>query len=379
MSERLIVGTMSGTSADGVDAAVVRVAGRGLSMTAELVAQAAAPYDDALRADLAALRDAQAGDFASVVSAGRRVTLATAEAVREVLSAARVSAGDVAAVAAHGQTLCHAPPDTWQTLDPALLAAETGCRVVSDFRRADLAAGGQGAPLVPFADWLLFRSPDMTRVLLNLGGIANFTYLKGGGGLDDVVAFDTGPANCLSDALVRRHAADPSGHDLGGSIAATAQPHVPTAFSFARNPFTYATPPKSTDGPAMLAAFESACDLNRCPADLPTRLATASLAVAGSIQMNLDLHVEAWEQEVGEVVVAGGGTRNATLMSYLRGTLGDVPVRTTDELGVPSSAKESVAFALLAAATLDGEPSNVPSATGAARRVVLGSVTPRPF
>ena len=134
-------------------------------------------------------------------------------------------ASQLSAVAAHGQTLFHAPPDTIQWLDPALVAAEVGCPVVSDFRRADLAAGGQGAPLVPFVDYVLFRHPEKTRVLLNLGGIANITYLRAGGSIDDAIAFDTGPGNCISDHICRKFNRAGPGYDQGGVRGARGHPN----------------------------------------------------------------------------------------------------------------------------------------------------------
>src|SRR5215207_9295771 len=193
----LMAGVMSGTSADGVDAALVRV-DFDAQPAATLVAHRHVAYAPDLRAEIFRLRNpAEPVTFPALARVARGVSFAYAEAVRAACTAAGVTSDELSAVAAHGQTLYHAPPDTIQRLDPALLAAETGCRVVSDFRRADCAAGGQGAPLVPFADYVLFRHPTRTRVLRNIGGIANVTHLRAGGGLDDLVAFDTGPGNCV--------------------------------------------------------------------------------------------------------------------------------------------------------------------------------------
>src|SRR5688572_24028428 len=174
---RLIAGAMSGTSADGVDVAVVRVTGGGTGMAAELKSQHHHAYSPALRQSIFALRDGSPIPLARLAETTRQISLAYAGAVNDALLGAGLRPSDLAAVAAHGQTVYHAPPDTLQLLDPALLAAEVGCAVVSDFRRADCAAGGQGAPLVPFADYVLFRHPQKSRVLLNLGGIANLTKI----------------------------------------------------------------------------------------------------------------------------------------------------------------------------------------------------------
>src|SRR5829696_8036035 len=182
--ERIIAGAMSGTSADGVDVALTRITGRGTSMTAQLIHHHHRPYDAATRTEIFAFRGADARcDLARLAQLGRTISLSYAAAVNEALAAAHLSANDLAAVAAHGQTLYHAPPNTIQWFDPSLVAAEVGCPVVSDFRRADCAAGGQGAPLVPFADYVLFCHASKNRVLLNIGGIANLTWLPAGGSL----------------------------------------------------------------------------------------------------------------------------------------------------------------------------------------------------
>ncbi|HTW94806.1 MAG TPA: anhydro-N-acetylmuramic acid kinase, partial [Tepidisphaeraceae bacterium] len=172
---RLIVGVMSGTSADGVDAALVRIPPD--ASPPRLLGHHHRPYDPILRRAIHNLRSNAFTSLSDLAWLAREISIAYAAAVNELLLACNTSADSIAAVAAHGQTLYHAPPDTIQWLDPALLAAETGCCVISDFRRADCAAGGQGAPLVPFADYCLFRHPEKNRVLVNIGGIANITYL----------------------------------------------------------------------------------------------------------------------------------------------------------------------------------------------------------
>src|SRR4051812_19636056 len=200
---RLIAGAMSGTSADGVDVAIVRIDGHGFGMNAKLVRHHHVAYDPSLRESIFEMRSAQSGSLAQLAQIGCDVSLTYARAVNEALQAENLSASDLAAVAAHGQTLFHRPPRTIQWLDPALLAAEVGCAVVSDFRRADCAAGGQGAPLVPFADYVLFRHPTMNRLLINIGGIANVTYIPADSAINKIVAFDTGPGNCICDELCR--------------------------------------------------------------------------------------------------------------------------------------------------------------------------------
>jgi anhydro-N-acetylmuramic acid kinase len=377
---RLIAGAMSGTSADGVDVAITRIHGTGLAMRADLVRHHHRPYDRALRNRIFALRASGQTTLADLARLARDVSLAYSHAVNDALRLANLTAPDLTAVAAHGQTLYHAPPDTIQCLDPALIAADTLCAVVSDFRRADCAAGGQGAPLVPFADHILFRHPTRHRILLNLGGIANLTYVPPGGTLDNLLAFDVGPANCLSDDICRR--ADPTGpgYDPGGATAQTGTAHVGTASAFARNPYVSRKPPKSTDGPDMIAAFSQAKQQASFAGSLADEVATAALAVALSLETSLDLFLRPWREWPNlDLLIAGGGTQNATLMKRIRDVLTTgarleiVPLDST-----LAQAKEALAFALLAAATLDDVPSNVPTCTGATRPAVLGSITPRP-
>lgn len=376
-SQRLIAGAMSGTSADGVDVAIVAIRGRGLEMTASLLRHHHLPYDPLLKDMIFCSRDAGAIRLADLGKMGRQISLTYARAVNEALAASGLSAGDLAAVAAHGQTLFHEPPNTIQWFDPALLAAEVGCAVVSDFRRADCAAGGQGAPLVPFADYILFRHPTKNRALLNIGGIANLTWLKAGGSIDDVIAFDTGPGNCISDWLCRRREPGGRGYDAQGERAARGKADSKTIFAFARNEFIFRRPPRSTDGPTMIRLYEQVAGQTGFSDGFEDELATACACCAYAVQTSLDL-LKHWIPGaiVDEILVSGGGTENRAMMNLLRQAI-DVRDITCLE-PVASQAREAIAFALLGAATLDGVPASVPSATGASRAAVLGSITPRP-
>lgn len=383
---------MSGTSCDGVDAALMSIAGRGEGMSATYRHHVEHPFDGAFRKKLLDIRAAGGCSFAELATVGRELTLAYAKAVRDLLEATNTPASDIAAIAAHGQTLYHAPPNTIQWFDPSLLAAETGIAVVSDFRRADCAAGGQGAPLVPFADWVLFRHPTKTRIILNLGGIANLTYLPAGGGIEDVIAFDTGPGCCLSDWLMRNRGGK-AGElliDEGGELADSGVHNYEWQQATCYNmPFLQKNPPKSTDTNEMVSFYQAAREavLVRisAPPKLEDELASIARFVAQSIQDAIVGHLPGLGGGIADIVVAGGGSQNRRLMRELRAiteVVGypDEPrptIVTSDDLGLPSQAREAACFAILGAATLDGEPSNVPNATGATRRVVLGSITPR--
>ena len=373
--ERLLIGAMSGTSADGVDAAVVAVAGRGDRMSCRMLGHHHEHYPPSLRELIFAMRQTGAAELRALATVARECSLCYVQAVNAAIASAGLSPSDIAAVAAHGQTLFHDPPMTIQWLDPSLIAAGTGCAVVSDFRRADCAAGGQGAPLVPFADHVLFRHPTRTRVLLNIGGIANLTHLPAGGPIDQLVAFDTGPGNCISDHLMRLYDPGGIGYDADGALAAAGQPIYPLIHQMLSDLYFAAPPPKSTDGPAMVDVFARAYAAVGRKFPFENLLKTACLLTATTIADA----IRRLDPFPDELIVSGGGARNAAMMSLLRQPLGDLPVLRSDDLGVPAEAKEAMAFALLGAATLDGEPGNVPAATGASGRVVLGSITPKPL
>lgn len=376
---------MSGTSADGVDVVITRVEGGGMYLSACVVHHQHRPFDPQLRRRIFALRQAGQVSLRELADLARQIAIAYAAAVNEALVYARLSSANIACIAAHGQTLFHEPPLTLQWIDPALLASETGCAVVSDFRRADCAAGGQGAPLVPLADYLLFCHPRRNRALLNLGGIANVTLLPAGAALEDVIAFDTGPANCLSDQVMRRRQPEGCGYDAGGALALTGRPCEPLVDAMLQTEYFRRGAPKSTDVPQMIAAYEAALGQMK-PLTLEDELASACEIAARAVVEALDDPMGVvrppvrWNQ-IDDLIVSGGGTHNAAIMGSLRRWLaaaGRGAICTSDELGVASASKEALAFALLGAMTLDGLPGNVPSVTGARRGVVLGSVTPRP-
>ena len=289
----------------------------------------------------------------------------------------RSDPSDLACVAAHGQTLYHAPPDTIQWLDPALVAAEVGCAVVSDFRRADCAAGGQGAPLVPFADYVLFRHPTKNRVLLNIGGIANLTSSRR---LRDWTGSSRSTraraiASAITCAAVRPAGSRAGvGYDLGGAVAAKGIAIPALVKAVLADPYFAQTPPKSTDGPAMIDDRFGGLQGRR--ATLPVRGPDA-FGVPGDGRRDRTGRSGLSAARPDEVIVSGGGAKNTLMEAVRRGR----PGRSPDDRrpgSIRGRQRKPLAFALLAAATLDGVPSNVPSATGARRAVVLGSITPKP-
>jgi anhydro-N-acetylmuramic acid kinase len=369
MSERptLAVGLMSGTSLDGMDAALVRLAG---PTHADLLDFVTRPYATDERAELRAAL--AGGDAPSLARLHVRIADWAAEAVEMLLAQAQVPASDLALIAFHGQTIWHEPPlVSWQLGEPAVLAERFGVRVVSNFRARDVAAGGQGAPLVPMADALLFASAEAPRVLLNLGGMANVTLVPRRGEEEGVLAFDTGPGVAILDGVARL--VDPRrSYDRDGRLAARGRPDETVLQELLADPFFAAPPPKSTGRERF--GDEYAAGLHaRVPG--PDGLATAAELTARSVAAA----VARWTPSGTEVVASGGGCHHPGLMAALEHHLaasGGHPLRRFGDLFFPGDAKEAVAFALLGYLTLRGQPGNVPAATGASGPRVLGSVTP---
>ncbi len=371
---------MSGTSLDGTDVAFAEIDVRDADpkrprLDVRLVASGFAPYPARLRERLQALRHGQPTPIAEVAALHYELGDVYAEAVENVAADADVSLAEVAAVGLHGQTVWHAPPSsgasilsTLQLGQPVVLAERLGVTVVSDFRARDIAAGGEGAPLVPFADFVLLAAPGEDRVILNIGGIANVTWLPADGDLDDVLAFDTGPGNLIVDGLAAARTGQP--FDADGALAASGTSDDALLAELLDLSYFALPPPKSTGAELFDAAFVAKLLASRLsPADL---MATATALTVQSIARAL---ADFLPRLPVRVIVGGGGAHNQTLMAGLRATLPAVAFDTHDAHGIPGDAKEALAFALLACATLNGIPSNVPSATGARGRRVLGTVT----
>lgn len=373
MSTRLMAGAMSGTSADGVDAAIVEIIGRGLEMTARLVHHHHEPYPADLRKSIFSIRERGSAELRELARCAREISLCYSSVVRGALHGAGLDPSDLTAIAAHGQTLFHDPPNTIQWIDPALLAHEAGCQVISDFRRADCAAGGQGAPLVPFADYLLFRDATSHRVLLNIGGIANLTVLPANASIDNLIAFDTGPGNCISDWICQTQGPSGSHCDMGGEGASRGRIIQEARDRFLSGPYLSGPPPKSTDGPAMIEEFRKS--IGGVRHGINDLLATAAFLTGATIAHAIQSRAP--QDRPIELIASGGGVHNTAIMRWLDSLINPkLRICTTEEFGIPAEAKEAIAFALIGAATLDGVPANIPSCTGAKRAVVLGSITP---
>jgi anhydro-N-acetylmuramic acid kinase len=380
-----VAGIMSGTSADGIDVAVVRITAGRLHPKLELVAHEGFAFPSALRRAVLAAMNADSTSTAELARLNWRLGIAYAEAVQATMTKHSVK---LDLIGCHGQTLYHqARPAsyagrsfacTWQAGEMQVIAAALGVPVVSNFRPADMLAGGQGAPLVPLLDYVLFAHPTRGRVLQNIGGIANLTAIPAGAGADAVIAFDTGPGNMVMDALALELFG--KRFDRNGTIAASGKILEPVIRTELRNAYFQLKPPRTTGreefGREYAAKFLTASrQYSKKPEDA---LATATALTAETITQSYRKFVQRKMRGAGvDYIVSGGGARNHTLMAMLAQRLEPMgcELAASEDFGLPAEAKEAAAFALLAWHTWHRLPGNVPAATGAKRPAILGQVT----
>lgn len=366
----IFVGLMSGTSLDGIDAVAVRLADDTLP---ELVATRQHPLPGELRDELERLTRPGPDELQRMGAADVRLGRELARAVNALLKDAGIAADTVQAIGSHGQTLRHNPggdtPTSLQIGDPNIVAEETGITTVADFRRGDMAAGGQGAPLVPAFHRAVFTRPGEQRAVLNIGGIANLTLLPADPAAP-VTGFDTGPGNALLDAWIRRHRHQ--SHDADGAWAASGEVHPDLLAALLADPYFRAAPPKSTGRDHFHLDWARARwpGLDRLdPADV---MATFLELTAVSIRDALQASAPATTR----LLVCGGGVHNTRLMQRLQALLPAMTVESTASVGLDPDWIEAMAFAWLARETLAGRPGNLPAATGARQAVVLGAIYP---
>ncbi|MCC6378819.1 MAG: anhydro-N-acetylmuramic acid kinase [Burkholderiales bacterium] len=367
MSRERYAGVMSGTSLDGVDAVVADFAPAS-GRACETLGAAFLPFPEALRDELAALQASGADELARAADASVALADLYAGAIRAACADARMDVAALSAAGVHGQTVRHRPERGWtiQLNDAARVAERTGVAVVADFRRRDIAAGGEGAPLVPAFHAALFSDPRVHRVVVNIGGIANLTDLPPGG---VVRGFDTGPGNLLSDLWHAQHRGGP--YDAEGAWAASGQPVPSLLEAMLADPFFSLVPPKSTGRDrfhsSWLDEHLARSGGNAAPPDVQATLVALTARTIGRA-------IRAHASASTEVLVCGGGARNATLMRALVQELAPRRVAPTSDLGVAVGHVEALAFAWLARETLAGRPGNLPAVTGAKGARVLGAV-----
>jgi anhydro-N-acetylmuramic acid kinase len=381
----IVAGVMSGTSADGIDAVLVRVrhrAVRGFYPRFELLGHKHVSYPKAVRHAVLQAMNAGRASVADLSRLNFLLSELYAEAVRKAQASAGIK--ELHLVGCHGQTIYHQGEPatylgrktacTWQLGEGAVIAGRLGVPVVSDFRPADMAVGGKGAPLVPFLDYLVFRDRRVGRIVQNIGGIANLTAIPARAEPEDVIAFDTGPGNMLLDQLMQALFRKP--FDRNGQVAARGRVLKPLLEEMLRAPYFRRRPPKTAGREEFGREYAEAWLRRRGRARLEDLLATATALTAQSITQALKTFVLP-EGRYRDYIVSGGGSRNRTLMRMLADEVSQLGLRLrhSDDFGVPSQSKEAVAFALLAYQTWTIQPGNIPSATGASRPAVLGKVS----
>ena len=374
------LGLMSGTSMDGVDCAIVDVRPGRFTLRITLLAHRTRPYPPALREQLLSLL--RTGTVETVCRLHAAVGEVFARVANRTIRQAGLSAKDVAVIGSHGQTVWHSPTrvpvagigsvrSSLQIGDPSVIAERTGITTVADFRARDLAAGGEGAPLTPYVHYHAFQSRKISRLIVNLGGIANVTYLPRGGGLQDVVAFDVGPCNLLLDGLLAQATHGQQSIDRNGVLASRGCPQDVLVTELLRHPFFARRPPKSTGreefGEGYIRHVRRVAARHRL--SLEDTLASSCTAISRTIRQS-----GSWP--VDEVIVGGGGVRNRGLLRAVKREFEPGHVMSMERSGVKSQALEAMAFAVLAYETIRGVPANMPWVTGAASPVVLGTVTP---
>lgn len=352
---------MSGTSLDGIDVAVVDIRGKQFKVEAFK----STPYPADVRKRLLAVSNRET--HTAEIS---RLNFLLPELYAKAVRKCGVPLESIDLIGCHGQTIFHERGNTLQIGDGSVLAERTGIPVVSDFRPRDIAAGGRGAPLVPFVDYLIYRDRKLGRVALNIGGIANITAIPPSAKPEEVIAFDTGPGNMVIDQLVSVHTQGRQQFDKGGSIAAKGCLNQELLDGLLKSPFYREKPPKTAGREQYGDEFVS--DLIATKLPMQDLIATATAFTPATIATGIQRFVR---HRVDELIVSGGGAHNRTMMAYLQAFLPDTRVRTSNEFGIDSDAKEAIAFAILAHETWHRRPSNLPSATGANKPAVLGKIS----
>ncbi|HFK1681440.1 TPA: anhydro-N-acetylmuramic acid kinase AnmK [Bacillus tropicus] len=376
-----IAGVMSGTSLDGIDVALVRIEGSGVDSKVKLIHFTTVPFRNDIKSEIQQALSIENSNVQLICSLNFKLGLCFANAVKEVCKEANFSLEQLDLIGSHGQTIYHQPKpegnmiaSTLQIGEPAVIAYGTNTTVISNFRTMDMAAGGQGAPLVPYSEVILYRDPSKNRLLQNIGGIGNVTVIPSQKSDQNVIAFDTGPGNMIIDEVCQRLFQLP--YDQNGEIAEQGEV-VDEILTYCMNhPFLKMNPPKSTGREQFGEEFVSQLLKRYEKHSKENILTTVTMFTASSIVHHYKEFILPY-YEIDEVILGGGGSYNDTLVEMIRYGLKDekCTIFIQEDIGYSSEAKEAIAFAILANETYHRNPSNVPSATGAKKSVVLGNVT----
>jgi anhydro-N-acetylmuramic acid kinase len=385
----LVLGLMSGTSADAIDVALAKISGAPPRLNAKLLNHTSISFPPSLRKEILRVAEQQTVNAGQLSQLNFRLGEAFAEAVLTACKRFRIATKKISLIGSHGQTIFHQgkpvqylgrpTASTLQIGEPSIIAARAGITTIADFRPADIALGGQGAPLVPYADYLLYRHPKLGRVSLNLGGIANITVLPAAAKPSQIFAFDTGPANMLIDALVSHYTDGRQRYDKDAAIAQTGRAIPALLDELMKDPYLRIAPPKSTGreyyGREYLKTLLSLARRHEAkPADT---IRAATIFTALSVVDALHRFVLP-KYKIQQVIVSGGGARNPLILAQIAAALPQIDIVPSAELGVSTDAKEAFAFALMAYETFHQRPANLPSATGANGPAILGKISYAP-
>jgi anhydro-N-acetylmuramic acid kinase len=385
----LVLGMMSGTSADGIDVALARISGAPPNLDAKLIGHSSSKFPPTVRREILRVAEQQAIPAGELSQLNFRLGVLFADAALTACRRFKVSPKKIALIGSHGQTIFHQgrpvpyfgspTASTLQIGEPSVIAARTGIATVGDFRPADMALGGQGAPLVPYVDYLLYRHEKLGRVSLNLGGIANITVLPAAAKPSQVFAFDTGPANMLIDALVAHFSRGRQRFDKNARLASLGRSIPALLNELMKDPYLRLGPPKSTGreyyGQAYLRKLLALGRRHRAkPNDL---IRAATLFTALSVVVALNRYVLP-KTKIHQLIVSGGGAHNPLILAQLAALLPGIEIVVSSHFGIPEDAKEALAFALLAYETFHQRSANLPSATGARGPAILGKISYAP-
>ncbi len=381
---RRVLGLISGTSADGVSAVLVKIVGSGVDTRLKVAAFRTFPYPDPLRSEIFRLFSLETSTVDRICMMNFVLGEFFAESANKLMDEVNVKAD---LIGSHGQTIYHSPHlreicgygcrSTLQIGEPAVIAERTGVPTVADFRKADIAAGGEGAPLTPYLDYILHRDKELSRVFQNIGGIANLTYLPADASPEDVVAFDTGPGNMAVDGIIRHYSGGTLSYDDEGRLASRGAVDAELLDELLSHPYFDKKPPKTTGREEFGNAFTQRIVSHGEALGLRSEdvVATVTALTVESIARAYE-HLLPEGTAIDEVYISGGGARNLSILEGLRSRLDPTPVFVYDRFGIPCEAKEAVLMAVLANEHVSGNPSNLPIATGARKAVVLGQFYP---
>ena len=384
-NEKIVIGLMSGTSADGIDTALVRIKGNGLSTRVGLLSFQVYPYPQPVREKILNIFSPKTGTVDKVCHLNFVLGELFAQAASKIVLKANLKPSEIDLIGSHGQTIYHIPVpkregslrvrSTLQIGEPSVIAERTGITTVADFRTRDVAAGGQGAPLAAYVDYILFRDEKKTRAIQNVGGIGNVTLIPAAAKLNNVIAFDTGPGNMIIDAVSQITTRGKRTYDKNGLMAAQGKVNKKLLKELMNHPYLKKIPPKTTGREEFGMQFarelvKRARALRVKNKDLLTTVTTFTADSIYYAYKNFILP----QHQVNEIIVSGGGSYNPTLLNFLGERFQPIPVFRAEDFGISGKAKEAITFAILANETISGNPANVPSATGAKRGVILGKI-----